>query len=259
MRCCATAGTFLLAARSCGAPRRAWQACWATQERRSEKASEPASRTAQPQAPVQRNLRTRLCLISKSNHHEDYPSPADSPHLCGHDVDNDDGQPSRNTRQVSYVQSPKLAMATTVRACMQRASFYFSACASSVRRRQCQRLIVPSSSPPPQQPGSLRRPPMLAERAPAAYRGLCMRAAPKRTRVQTVCKRAADLQHLLESATRPPSSTLPSLAQAACTRYAPSTSLSPDQLGTQPQTGNLLMNSCTTGHRGSMFTNYRIL
>ena len=79
-----------------------------------------------------------------------------------------------------------------------------------------------------------------------------MRATPKRTRVQTVCKRAADVQHLLESAPRPPSSTLPSLAEAACTRYAPSTSLSPDQLGTQPQTGNLLTYPCTTGHDGSM-------
>jgi hypothetical protein len=68
--------------------------------------------------------------------------------------------------------------------------------------------------------------PMPAERAPAAYRGLCMRAAPKRTRVQTVCKRAADEQHLLESASRPPSSMLPSLAQAACTRYALNVSFS---------------------------------
>ena len=138
------------------------------------------------------------------------------------------------------------------------ASFYFSA--SPVRRRQCQKLIVPSSSsppppPPPQQPGSSSKAAHACRASTcssAAYRGLCMRATPKRTRVQTVCKRAADVQHLLESAPRPPSSTLPSLAQAACTRYAPSTSLSPDQLGTQPQTGNLLTNPCTTGHDGSM-------
>ena len=47
---------------------------------------------------MQRNLRTRLCLISKSNHHEDYQLarrllPLHT--LCGHDVDNDDGQRSR--------------------------------------------------------------------------------------------------------------------------------------------------------------------
>ena len=68
-------------------------------------ASVPASQRASEQdrrrrrrPQVQRNLRTRLCLISKSNHHEDYQLarrllPLHT--LCGHDVDNDDGQRSR--------------------------------------------------------------------------------------------------------------------------------------------------------------------
>lgn len=65
-------------------------------------ASQPASQRASGQEgagpQVQRNLRTRLCLISKSNHHEDYQLargllPLHT--LCGHDVDNDDGQRSR--------------------------------------------------------------------------------------------------------------------------------------------------------------------
>ena len=62
-RCCATAtataGTFLLAARSCGAPRRTWQAAGVLGDAgtptaaKAASASEPASRTAQAQAQAQ--------------------------------------------------------------------------------------------------------------------------------------------------------------------------------------------------------------
>lgn len=110
--CCATSGTVVACMRPPpswppqpavleGAPgRRAGRrrnACNAAPVAKAASASEPASRTAEP-AWVQRNFATRLCLISKSNHHEDYQLarrllPLHT--LCGHDVDNDDGQPSR--------------------------------------------------------------------------------------------------------------------------------------------------------------------
>ena len=88
--------------------RRTWQACWATQERLPpQRPQVPASQRAGPRRrrrrdrrrpQVQRNLRTRLCLISKPNNHEDYQLARGLlplHNLCGHDVDNDDGQRSR--------------------------------------------------------------------------------------------------------------------------------------------------------------------
>ncbi|OSS51829.1 hypothetical protein B5807_03409 [Epicoccum nigrum] len=105
------------------------------------------------------------------------------------------------------------------------------------------KLIVPS--PPPQQPGLVFESPCL----PSERASTCSLSRPLhegRPKAHSCAKRSAnELQTCSSSSSqqqpvhRP---ARPSLAQVACTctRYAPSTSLSPDQLGTQPQTGNCL-------------------
>lgn len=197
-------------------------------------------------------MRTRLCLISKSNHHEDYQLarrllPLHT--LCGHDVDNDDGQPSP---QVCYcVDSTKRASPAPVRACMLPAQpvpvsiFLLVLYVDDNAKANCSVVAAAAAA-------LLGELPMPAERPPAAYPSLCMRAAPKRTRVQTVCKRAADVQRLLESVARPPSCTPSHSLKLPAPDMHPRLLFLQISLAPSRKPAIRWRRPCTTGRDGSM-------